>query len=161
MQNPPGLEQSNRNACEIFQEMLSKINVGHVDCVDHPIGISFNKDGKIIKDDKDQANKMEQSIPSNARVDTISTFIDEHGFQWELVTVKLDSGASEWVFNPHTAEYFRICETLASVNGLNFTAANGTAITNYGMRTIKALDNDGQGYSQVQPSLWHAHYAVQ
>ena len=34
---------------------------------------------------------------------------------------------------------------MASANNLNFTAANGTEIKNYGLRSIKALTNEGDG----------------
>ena len=86
-----------------------------------------------------------KQFPNDASINTVTTYIDEQGCEWELVTVKLDSGASEWVFNPLTAQYFKICETVASAHNINFTAANGTAIKNHGLRSIKALTNEGNG----------------
>ena len=43
---------------------------------------------------------------------------------WEVIPVKLDSGAFDWVFNPKSAQAFKLEETESSKAGLNFTAAN-------------------------------------
>ena len=54
----------------------------------------------------------------------------------------MDSGAHEWVFNPESAQYFQLNDTCASTNQLNFQAANGTSIKNFGQRDIKAFTNE-------------------
>ena len=51
----------------------------------------------------------------------------------------MDSGASEWVFNPYAAQYFDLQDTMASINNIHFQAANGTTIRNYGQRHLKAF----------------------
>ena len=56
--------------------------------------------------------------------------------------VKLDSGAFDWVFNPKTAQAFELKETESSKAGLNYTAANGSTIQNYGQRTLKGYSED-------------------
>ena len=61
---------------------------------------------------------------------------------WEVIPVKLDSGAFDWVFNPETARAFKLEETEASKNGLDYAAANGTPIANYGQRVIKGVTGD-------------------
>ena len=62
--------------------------------------------------------------------------------QWEVIKCKLDSGACETVFKPEAAQAFELQETEASKNGLNFTAANGSEIKNYGKREIKGFTGD-------------------
>ncbi len=62
--------------------------------------------------------------------------------EWEVVSIKLDSGAFDWVFNPATASAFAIEETTSSERGLNYVAANGSAINNYGQRRIKGFTGD-------------------
>ena len=57
-------------------------------------------------------------------------------------SLKLDSGAFDWVFNPESAKAFPLGETEASKQGLNYTAANGTVIQNYGQRVIKGFTGD-------------------
>ena len=47
---------------------------------------------------------------------------------WEVVPVKLDSGAFDWVFNPKTAQAFELKETESSKAGLHYSAANGSTI---------------------------------
>ena len=61
---------------------------------------------------------------------------------WEVIKCKLDSGACETVFKPDVARAFPLIETEASKNGLNFSAANGTEIKNYGKRDIKGYTGD-------------------
>jgi hypothetical protein len=61
---------------------------------------------------------------------------------WEVIPVKLDSGAFDWVFNPKSAQAFKLEETESSKAGLNFTAANGSEIKNYGQRTLKGYSGD-------------------
>ena len=62
--------------------------------------------------------------------------------EWEVVPIKLDYGAFDWVFNPATASAFAIEETDNSKKGLNYVAANGSAIKNYGQRRIKGFAGD-------------------
>ena len=84
---------------------------------------------------------------SGKTIDHISTSkfeIDEMQTEgnWEVIKCKLDSGACETVFKPEAAQAFKLQETEASKNGLNFTAANGTEIKNYGKRDIKGYTGD-------------------
>ena len=58
---------------------------------------------------------------------------------WEVVPVKLDSGAFDWVFNPETAQAFEIQETESSKKGQKFTAANGTEIHNFGKKSHQGI----------------------
>ena len=53
-----------------------------------------------------------------------------------MIPVKLDSGAFDWVFNPMSAQAFKLEDTESSKAGLNFTAANGSEIKNYGQRIL-------------------------
>ena len=83
--------------------------------------------------------------------------------EWEVVSIKLDSGAFDWVFNPATASAFAIEETTNSNRGLNYVAANGSAINNYGQRRIKGFTGDlgtcgsrgGSCRSQTQLGVSH------
>ncbi len=43
----------------------------------------------------------------------------------------------------HTAEYFKISGTIASINNLNSAAANGSEIKYFGLRSVKAMTDDG------------------
>ena len=55
----------------------------------------------------------------------------------EKIPVKLDSGAIDWVFTPETAQAFPLEPTKASKAGMNYVAANGSTIGNFGQRKIK------------------------
>ena len=57
-------------------------------------------------------------------------------FKGAGIVVQMDSGAHEWVFNKATAQYFPVSQTHASANGIDFVAANGTPIQNYGQRLL-------------------------
>ena len=70
------------------------------------------------------------------------SYTDDEGMLWERVRCKLDSGAHEWVFSPSTAEVFPVKPTFASENGVNFVAANGSPISNYGQNSLAAYDEN-------------------
>ena len=61
---------------------------------------------------------------------------------WEKIPVKLDSGAIDWVFTPETAQAFPIEPTRASKAGINYIAANGSKIGNFGQRKIKGFSDE-------------------
>ena len=67
--------------------------------------------------------------------------IDVRG-NWERVPVKLDSGAIDWVITPGTANAFPLEATPSSKAGVNYVAANGTDIHNYGQRKINGYSNE-------------------
>jgi hypothetical protein len=67
----------------------------------------------------------------------------KHEGNWERVSVKLDSGAVDWVFTPQTAQAFKLTPTNASASGVNYRAANGTEIKNHGQRIVKGFGEDG------------------
>merc|ERR1711940_184406 len=66
------------------------------------------------------------------------------GGDYEVITVTVDSGASDHVAPLTTAKHIRIEETEASRNGLCYQAAYGESISNIGQRNIKALTNEGE-----------------
>ena len=58
------------------------------------------------------------------------------------VKVTVDSAACETVGPKRVASAFNIKPTQASLNNVNYVAANGTKICNYGERNIKGLNDD-------------------
>ncbi len=62
--------------------------------------------------------------------------------EWEVVPIKLDSGAFDWVFSPATASAFATEETADSKKRLSYVAAKGRPIKNYGQRRIKGFTGD-------------------
>ena len=61
----------------------------------------------------------------------------------EELTVKMDSGAIDWVFTPQAAQAFKLQPTTASANGVHYRAANGTEIHNFGQRVIRGYADTG------------------
>ena len=61
---------------------------------------------------------------------------------WEKIPVKLDSGAIGWVFTTEAGKAFPLEPTKASLAGVNYVAANGTTIGNYGQRKIKGYSDE-------------------
>ena len=104
---PPGLEPS--NAKRIFEQVLPQIEVGLVDCVEYPDDVEAkHREGLRAHTDE-------------VHINAVSTFTDGS-------CVKIDSGASDWVFPP-TAQYFSAQGTIASIRQLHFQAANGVPIS--------------------------------
>ena len=62
--------------------------------------------------------------------------------KWELVKVTIDSGACDHVMPKEIGKRFEIFPTKESLAGRNFSAANNTAIKNYGAREISGVTDD-------------------
>ena len=60
-----------------------------------------------------------------------------------MIIGEIGSGAVHTVGPPTIANAFPLQETIASRNGENYVAANGTDIENYGQRIINGLDQMG------------------
>ena len=67
---------------------------------------------------------------------------DVSGRSWEKIRVKLDSGAIDWVFTPDAGEAFETKPSIFSKYGINYTAANGTEIKNFGQKTLTGYSNE-------------------
>ena len=67
---------------------------------------------------------------------------DNAGKSWEKIRVKLDSGAIDWVFTPEAGEAFETKPSIFSKYGINYTAANGTEIKNFGQKTLTGYSNE-------------------
>jgi hypothetical protein len=67
---------------------------------------------------------------------------DNDGKCWEKIRVKLDSGAIDWVFTPEAGEAFETKPSIFSKYGINYTAANGTEIKNFGQKTLTGYSNE-------------------
>ena len=67
---------------------------------------------------------------------------DRSGKSWEKIRVKLDSGAIDWVFTPEAGEAFDTKPSIFSKYGINYTAANGTEIKNFGQKTLTGYSNE-------------------
>ena len=61
---------------------------------------------------------------------------------WEVIPVKLDTGACDWVFTPEVAKAFPLMETPSSRNGRHFQGANDSLIENFGERRVKGFTGD-------------------
>ena len=57
-----------------------------------------------------------------------------------------DSGAVDHVITQETGKAFKLTATAASKAGLNYRAANGTPIANYGQRGLKGFTNGGDSF---------------
>ena len=67
---------------------------------------------------------------------------DGFGKKWERIRVKLDSGAIDWVFTPEAGEAFETKPSMFSRYGINYTAANGTEIKNFGQKTLTGYSDE-------------------
>ena len=67
---------------------------------------------------------------------------DGSGKSWERIRVKLDSGAIDWVFTPEAGEAFETKPSIFSRYGINYTAANGTEIENFGQKTLTGYSDE-------------------
>jgi len=67
---------------------------------------------------------------------------DGSGKNWERIRVKLDSCAIDWVFTPEAGEAFETKPSIFSKYGINYTAANGTEIENFGQKTLTGYSNE-------------------
>ena len=67
---------------------------------------------------------------------------DGSGKKWERIRVKLDSGAIDWVFTPEAGEAFETKPSMFSRYGINYTAANGTEIKNFGQKTLTGYSDE-------------------
>ena len=65
-----------------------------------------------------------------------------HEGEWEVIPVKLDTGACDWVFTPEASKAFPLLETPNSSNGINDKGANGSEIANYGEMMISGYTGD-------------------
>jgi hypothetical protein len=54
----------------------------------------------------------------------------------------LDSGAIDWVFTPEAGEAFETKPSIFSKYGINYTAANGTEIENFGQKTLTGYSDE-------------------
>ena len=64
-------------------------------------------------------------------------------YGWELMTVTIDSGASETVCGSMHFNNTDITESEGSRRGVKYSAANGEAIANLGQKTINFLTEEG------------------
>jgi hypothetical protein len=74
----------------------------------------------------------------------------DHQGEWEVIKCKVDSGAVDWVTSPEVGAAFQMKASTASKNGVNYKAANGTLIKNYGERVIQGLTED---WSNVEVAM--------
>ena len=66
--------------------------------------------------------------------------------EWEKVRFCGDSGAVDHVITQDTGKAFNLEATAASKSGLNYRAASGTPIANYGQRSLKGFTNTGDSF---------------
>lgn len=66
-----------------------------------------------------------------------------HDGEWEKIRVQVDSGAFDWVTPKSTAASIPIKETESSKKGMNYVAANGTEIKNFGEKVVKGVSDEG------------------
>ena len=85
-----------------------------------------------------QVNSIEREI-NEAKSETVE---DDQGMRWERIRVKLDSSAIDWVFTPDAGKAFGVQPSFFSRHGINYTAANGTEIANYGQKTLKGYSDE-------------------
>ena len=64
--------------------------------------------------------------------------------EWEKITFVGDSGAVDHCMTKDAANWIPIMPTKMSKNGINFSAANGTIIKNYGGRKLNGITEDSQ-----------------
>ena len=67
---------------------------------------------------------------------------DNSGKNWERIRVKLDSGAIDWVFTPEAGEAFETKPSIFPRYGINYTAANGTEIENFGQKALTGYSDE-------------------
>ena len=65
---------------------------------------------------------------------------------WEKVTFIGDSGAVDHVVSKDTAKAFKVHPTIASKAGINFRAANGGVIKNFGQKQLYGFTNENDEF---------------
>ena len=75
--------------------------------------------------------------------------MDKYRGNWERIWVTADSGAADSVTGRDTAEAIPVKETEASRNGMNYRAANGSVIANYGEKELKGYNGQGGAVNMV------------
>ena len=83
-------------------------------------------------------NSIEREIAETKPMITADGF----GKKWERIRVNLDSGAIDWVFTPEAGEPFETKPSIFSRYGINYTAANGTEIENFGQKTLTGYSDE-------------------
>ena len=73
----------------------------------------------------------------------------EHKEGWKAISILIDSGASDSVAPPGTFPQVKILETNASRAGLEYTAAGGHKILNFGMARPYIYMLDGDKYTMT------------
>ena len=95
--------------------------------------VTKNKRGRNINKDIDSI-----SLEEERQIGEVNNYKGE----WEVIKVTVDSGAVDTVTPPSCAKYFPILETEASRRGLDYRAANGTKIKNYGARSVQGISSE-------------------
>ena len=66
----------------------------------------------------------------------------KHEGDWEVIPVKLDTGACDWVFTTEAARAFPLIETPNSATGVSYQGANGSEIVNHGEILVNGFTGD-------------------
>ena len=67
----------------------------------------------------------------------------ERKVSWKKIEVTVDSGAADTVAPKSIGSQFPMKQTIASLSGMTYSAANGTEIKNQGERRITGKTSDG------------------
>ena len=102
---------------------------------------------KELQSVEKEEDEVEETRPEIMAVGTTRDQLnttDGHGSNYEKVTITVDSGAVDTVGPKKIAEELPIKPTKASRMGVNYRAANGTTIKNYGEKRLEGWNEKGR-----------------
>ena len=82
------------------------------------------------------------TLIDDGQINEVKYEVDDNGMVWGRVEWELDTGANEWVIRRSTASAIPVLPSSASKAGIDFAAANGTVIRNYGQKMLPCFDDN-------------------
>ena len=95
-----------------------------------------NKKRVMNQEIKDEKGINYLGKDQNKKPPTVNE-VDANGQDWELIKMKIDSGAIDTVIPKQCASSSKLNESTMSKQGFGYRAANGTPIKNHGERTVQ------------------------
>ena len=98
--------------------------------------VTKNKRGRNVSKQSENIDSI--SLEEERQIGEVNNYKGE----WEVIKVTVDSGAVDTVTPPSCVKYFPILVTDASRRGLDYRAANGSRIRNYGARSVQGISSE-------------------
>ena len=97
---------------------------------------------------RDEETNQEVCVLTRGDSGPIQEVTGEHA-GWERISLKIDSGAIDTCLPPKAANVFPLKESEMSKAGVNYRAANGSPIPNYGERLMKGFTDEWAQFALI------------